>query len=156
MNLIRKNRNNQESEMKTLTVVILVAVLAACSSLPPFTGAKGLSVNPYIVDINWNTTDTCKVASLTEDTTTCVPPAPGLCVGRSDFIIWRSNNPSDAQFEIFFDPLFGPRLKSGRDGWVVRPIDDNAPIGDYKYSIVRKGCPPNKDNTFDPHIRIRD
>jgi len=141
--------------MKVIAVVLLAGFLTACAtSMPPFTGAKGLNLNPYIVDITWNTTDTCLVASLTEDPTTCTLPGLGICVGRGDFIMWRSNSPSNAKYEIFFDPIFGARLKAGSNGIIVRPIDRNAPIAQYKYSIVRDGCAPNLANTYDPRIRI--
>ena len=141
--------------MKAIAVVLLACFLTACAtSMPPFTGAKGLNLNPYIVDITWNTTDTCKVASLTEDPTTCLVPTTGICVHRGDFIIWRSNSPSNAKYEIFFDPIYGTRMKAGSNGIILRAIDRDAPIAEYKYSIVREGCSPNKDNTYDPRIRI--
>lgn len=140
--------------MRTLSVLAAAMLLSACAELPPFTGDKGLNLNPYIVDINWSTTNPCKVESVSEDTTVCSGGESDFCVGRNDFVIWQSNNPSDAQFEIFFDPIDGPAFQAGGNGWVAKKIDKDAPIGLYKYSIVRKGCPPNQDNTFDPHIRI--
>lgn len=140
--------------MRILFAVAVALLLSACAELPPFTGDKGLRPNPYIVDINWSTTDPCKVDSVSEDTTVCSGGGSDFCVGRDDFVIWRSNNPSDAPFEIFFDPIDGPAFTAGGSGWVAKKIDGKAPIGLYKYSIVRDGCPPNQDNTFDPHIRI--
>lgn len=141
--------------MKKLVIVMLATLLAACGpTMPSFTGVKGLNPNPYILDIHWNATNRCKVDSVTEDTTSCVLPGTAFCVGRSDFIIWRSNNPSDAKYEIFFDPIKGMPLKAGRHGIILRAIDANAPLADYKYSIVRDGCAPNLDNVYDPHIRV--
>ncbi len=141
--------------MKRLLIVMLAGILAACGpTMPAFTGVKGLNANPYILDITWDATDRCKVDSVTEDTTTCVLPGTAFCVGRGDFIIWRSNNPSDAKYEIFFDPILGRPLKARRKGIVVRMIDAKAPIADYKYSIVRDGCSPNLENVYDPHIRV--
>lgn len=141
--------------MKAIAVVLLACFLAACAiSMPPFTGAKGLNPNPYIVDITWNTTDICKVASLTEDPTTCTVPTAGLCVHRGDFILWKSNSPSNARYEIFFDPIYGARMKAGSNGLILRAIDRSAPIALYKYSIVREGCAPDLANTYDPRIRI--
>ncbi len=141
--------------MNRLLIVMLAALLAACGpTMPSFTGVKGLSANPYIVDINWNSTNPCLVDSITEDTTSCTLPGVGLCVGREDFIIWRSNNPSDAKYEIFFDPILNMPLKARRKGIIVRMIDRKAPIASYKYSIVRDGCAPDATNTYDPHIRI--
>jgi len=141
--------------MKAIAVVILAGFLMACTTpMPPLTGPKGLNLNPYIVDITWQTADPCKVDTVTEEATTCIVPSPKFCVGRADFIVWRSNNPSDAKYEIFFDPIVGVPLKAGGNGIIVRKVDKDAPIGDYKYSIVRKGCAANAANTFDPRIRV--
>jgi len=141
--------------MKVIAVVILAGFLAACAtSMPPFTGVKGLNLNPYIVDITWQTADPCKVDTVVEETTTCVAPFTDFCVGRADFIIWRSHNPSDAKYEIFFDPIKGVPLKSRRHGIVLAKVDDNAPFAKYKYGIVRDGCTPDVANTFDPYIRV--
>ena len=141
--------------MKSIAVVLLAGILAACATpMPPFTGPKGLKLNPYIVDITWKTTDPCKVDTVVEETTTCVVAGTDFCVGRADFIVWRSNNPSDAKYEIHFDPIVGLPLKSGGNGIIVRPIDDNAPLAKYKYGIVRDGCSPDQANTFDPYIRV--
>ena len=143
--------------MKAIAVILLAGFLTACATpMPPFTGTKGLNLNPYYVDITWSTTNICEVESLTEDPTptTCTTPGMGICVERGDFIIWRSNSPSNAKYEIFFDPFFGARMKAGSNGIIVRPIDRNAPLAEYKYSIVREGCSPNLDNTYDPRIRI--
>ena len=141
--------------MKIIAVVILAGFLTACATpMPPFTGPKGLNLNPYVVDITWQTADPCKVDTVTEETTTCVAAGTAFCVGRADFIIWRSNNPSNAKYEIFFDPIVGVPLKAGGNGVIVRMVNDKAPIADYKYSIVRDGCEPNWENTFDPRIRV--
>ncbi|MDH3337039.1 MAG: hypothetical protein OEM85_14990 [Gammaproteobacteria bacterium] len=141
--------------MKTIAVVMLAGLLAGCATpIPPFTGPKGLNLNPYTVDITWSATETCKVVLLEEEPTTCIIPGIGLCVGRGDFIVWRSKSPPNVKYEIFFDPIYGARLKAGHNGIIVRPIDANAPIATYKYSIVREGCAPNLANTYDPHIRI--
>ena len=142
--------------MKAIAVVLAAGLLTACvTPVPPFTGPKGLNLNPYIVDITWKSgADFCKVDTLTEESTTCLGGGSVFCVGRDDFIIWRSNNPSDAEYEIFFDPIFSPRLKARRNGIIVRPIDKQAPLADYKYSIVREGCAPDLTNTYDPHIRV--
>ena len=143
--------------MKVLTIALLSLILAGCKHMPPFTGPKGLEANPYIVEIHWKTTPACEVDFITEDPaapTTCLITGPGICIGRNDWVFWRSNNPSDADFEIFFDPIDGIPLKTIWDGIAFAPIDDDAPLGQYKYSIVREGCDPNIDNTFDPHIRV--
>lgn len=141
--------------MKIIAVVMCAGLFAGCvTPIPPFIGPKGLNPNPYVVDITWSTTEPCKVDSVTEDPTACLMAGADLCVGRGDFIVWVSNNPSDAKYEIFFDPIYGARLKAGRNGIIVRPIDATAPIATYKYSIVREGCAPDLANTYDPRIRV--
>lgn len=142
--------------MKVMIIVLMAGFLTACATpLPPFTGTKGLALNPYRVHIKWkNGVDECKVDTVTESGEICVGAPGPFCVGRADLIIWTSENPSDARYEIFFDPIFGARLRSNRNGLIVRPIDKKAPFANYKYSIVRKGCAPDLVNTYDPHIRI--
>lgn len=141
--------------MKVIAVLILAGILAACvTPAPPATGHGGLSLQSYTVTITWKTSDICQVDTVTEESTTCVDGNPGFCVARTDFIIWQSDNPSNAKYEIYFDPIMGMPLKAGGNGRIVRQIDDNAPLAEYKYSIVRDGCTPNEQNTFDPRIRI--
>ena len=48
--------------MNRVLMVMLAGLMVACTStMPPFTGDKGLDKNPYIVDIYWSQTDACKV-----------------------------------------------------------------------------------------------
>lgn len=141
--------------MKAIAVVILVGFLTASAALMSEpTGLKLLGWNSYAVDITWQTDKPCQVDTVTEETTTCVNGKSGFCVGRTDFIIWRSNNPSNAKYDIYFDPIQGAPLKAGGSGRIVRQIDDNAPLAKYKYAIVRDGCTPDEANTFDPYIRV--
>lgn len=141
--------------MKLIAVVILTGFLAACvTHAPSATVPGGSSLKSYTVTITWMTSDICKVDKVTEQSTDCVDDKPGFCVARTDFIIWQSNNPSNADYDIYFDPIRGMPLQARGNGRIVRQIDDNAPLAEYKYSIVRDGCTPNEENTFDPRIRI--
>lgn len=141
--------------MKALAVVILAGFLTACDPpLPVSTGSDGPTGQTYTVNIFWKNDSDCKVDRVEEPDTTCKNDDPAFCVGRNDFIIWQSNDPSNAKYEIFFDPITGMPLKAGKEGRIRKRIDENAPFANYKYSIVRDGCSPNEDNTFDPHIRV--
>ena len=148
--------------MKTIAVVLLAAgFLTACdqpmpasTGSPASTGPEGPTSNSYTVNIFWKDGSECEVDKVEEPVTTCTQGDSAFCVGRNDFITWQGNSPSNAKYEIFFDPIRGMPLKAGNDGSIKRPIDENAPLANYKYSIVRDGCPPNADNTFDPHIRV--
>jgi len=157
--------------MKAIAVVILAGLLTACEKPPtPVTGAEVLDPGAnvpdgkeYTVKITWHAEDRCIVKSLTEDSTKCKEPkilglgpepGPAFCVGRTDFVIWQSDNPPNAVYEIFFDPFRGTPLKAEGNGRIKKRIEDKAPIADYKYSIVRDGCEPNKVNTKDPYIRV--
>ncbi len=144
--------------MKRLLIIMLAALLAACGpTMPSFQGVKGLKPNPYIVDITWNSTNRCIVDSFVEEPgRPCTNPGNGICLDRGDYIMWRSNNPSDAKYEIFFDPILNVPLKTRwwSKGIIRRAIDRRAPEAEYKYSIVRDGCDPNFANTYDPHIRV--
>ena len=139
--------------MNKIVIVMLAGLMAACAAMPG-PGASGTSTDPYTVDIYWSTTDSCKVDKVVESATTCIGVTSDICVGRGDFIEWRSNDPSNAKYEIFFDPIQNAPLKAGGNGRIKKPMDANAPIATYKYSIVRDGCSPTLDNTYDPHIRV--
>ena len=157
--------------MKAIAIVLLAGLLAACEKPPtPVTGAEGLDPGAnvpdpkeYTVKITWQADDRCKVASVTAETTECeepkkpglgAEPGPAFCVGRTDFIIWQSNNPPNAEYRIFFDPFLGTPLKTNGNGRIKARVADKAPIADYKYSIVRDDCEPNEANTNDPYIRV--
>ncbi len=137
--------------MKAIAVVLLAIFLTAYATFMP---ASGEIVEAYTVNIFWESPTSCKVAKVEEDDTTCENKEPKFCVHRGDFIIWQSNEPSNVKYEIFFDPIQGMPLKAGNSGKIIKQIDRNAPLADYKYSIVRDGCDPNWENTFDPRIRI--
>ena len=133
-----------------------LSLLTACAlKPPPFSGDEGLRLNPYKVVINFASPTSCIVTSVDEFGGTCTGVASSFCVQRDDFIWWESN-PADIRYEIFFDPLFGARLRSTRRGFILRPVDKTAPYAEYKYSIVREGCDPDDINTFDPRMRVND
>ena len=143
--------------MRSTALALMAGLLSGClAAAPPQPMFKGDQNNPYVVEIPWDTENSCKVnkGAFKEDPAgLCPPPDSGLCLQRDKFIEWQSVNPADAKFEIFFDPLQPTPLKSA-NGKLKRKIDANAPIASYKYSIVRDGCDPTAENTFDPHIRI--
>lgn len=141
------------SGLATVSLLAALTLLASCTSMPKFVGQKGLKENPYVLKINFNATNNCKIDSVKEDMTICNSRAGEFCVKRKQWIIWVSN-PADIQYRIFFDPMLDRPLRSNRKGFIVKPINENAPIAEYKYSIVRKGCKPDDVNTFDPHIRV--
>jgi hypothetical protein len=142
------------SALKITAVITILSLLTACAlKRPPFTGTQGLNFNPHKVVINFTDADPCVITSVDPIATSCVGGGGVFCVGRTEFIWWESN-PADIRYEIFFDPIYSPRLRASPNGFVLRPIDDRAPIGDYKYSIVREGCDPKKAYTFDPLIRV--
>jgi len=132
--------------MKAIAIALLAGALVS--------GSQGLSLNGYTVTITWDSDDPCKVAEVAHEPTNCLYKESQICVARTDFIIWQSINPPNAKYEIYFDPIMGQPLKSGGNGKIVRQIDDNAPLAEYKYSILRDGCPANEENTFDPRIRV--
>jgi hypothetical protein len=137
--------------MKAIAVVLLAIFLTAYATSMP---ASAGPVEAYTVQIFWKTDKPCEVNKVEEEKTTCKKDDSAFCVARNDFIIWQSNNPSNAKYEIYFDPIQGMPLKAGQNGKLVKQIDDNAPLADYKYSIVREGCAPDLANTYDPRIRV--
>jgi len=153
--------------MKTIVIVLLAVLLTACdkpvsapTGSPAAAGHNGLKPASYTVNIFWKDGSECEVGKVEEPDTTCKKnndsaenDEPALCVHPGDFIVWQSNEPSDAKFAIFFDPIRGGQVQTG-SGTIRRQIDDKAPEAYYKYSIVRDGCESNDVNTFDPRIRV--
>jgi len=148
----RTEKTRKRSRMVLVALPLIAFVLVGCTNIPSFTGTKGEKANPYIVKINFDTADDCKVLSVDEETTP-LSCGSGFCLKRNEWVVWHSE-PAGIKYEIFFNPIVGVPLKSWRNGYLVRPIDRRAPEADYKYSIVRDGCKPNEMNTFDPHIRV--
>jgi hypothetical protein len=69
-------------------------------------------------------------------------------------ITWQAvdemGNDSTEKFEIFFDPIQGQPLIAPR-GNLKRPVDNGAPIGLYKYTVVGSRCAASP---LDPNFRV--
>jgi len=144
------------SIIRMIFVLTNLSLLTACAlKPPPFSGVPGFRLNPYKIVINFASPTSCIVTSVDETGAACSGGGAGFCVDRGDFVWWESN-PADIRYEIFFDPIFGARLKSTRHGYILRPVDNTAPVAEYKYSIVREGCAPDNTNTFDPRMRVNE
>jgi hypothetical protein len=147
--------------MRVIVSVVVLGFMAACTQKAEVAGDTQVSADnsalaTYVIGIRWSETDDCQVAELQLDPgVECDATPEKICVQRGDFIKWVSLEPPGTGFSIHFDPIQGMPLKAPT-GQIKRPIDDDAPIADYKYSIVKNGCDPNGDNTYDPHIRVED
>ncbi len=153
--------------MKVIVVVLLAGFLTACdkpmpasTESPAATGPNGRPPATYTVDIHWKDGSDCEVKEVRAPETDCEKnndsvenDEPDFCVHPGDFIIWQSNEPSNAKFAIYFDPIKGGQVQTG-SGTIRKQIDDKAPEAYYKYSILRDGCDPDDVNTYDPRIRI--
>jgi hypothetical protein len=69
-------------------------------------------------------------------------------------ITWQAvddtGNDSTESFELFFDPIRGQPLKAPR-GTLQRPVDNSAPVGLYKYTVVGSRC---TGSPLDPNFRV--
>lgn len=140
--------------MRIILTALTVLLLSACAPQSSMSLSKGKVNDPFVVEIYWSDTDTCIVRDVKEDKDgRCSIFSSKLCLRREQHVEWRSMNPSNAAYEIYFDPIQGAPLQTN-NGRLKRKIDNDAPIADYKYSILRDGCDPTKVNTYDPHIRI--
>jgi len=113
---------------------------------------QGSIIKPWVVTIEFNPGNHCLITGTKRDPTKCTK-GKGFCVKRAESIEWRSK-PENIGYELFFDPIQGQPLKSDGHGVLRRKIDPDAPIANYKYSIVGEGCAPDGTNTHDPHIRV--
>lgn len=134
-----------------------LALVASCFQNPSGSVRKvalgdGSPANPWIVTVKFNPSDHCDITGTTPDPTTC-SSGSGFCVERNHKIEWRSD-PPNTQYEIFFDPFRGRPYRAKTDGTLSMNIDPNAPIAEYKYSVLGLGCTPTEKNTHDPRIRI--
>lgn len=138
----------------------ILTLLASCASAPRASGtgtttlAKGDKTNPWVLEITWKT-DACKVDKVEPKTkSTCVGLNPNdFCVNQGKWVQWASAN--NKKFRIYFSPFKGSTAHAGPGdkGKTKKRINDKAPPGLYKYSILADGCDPTTD-TFDPHIRV--
>ena len=79
---------------------------------------------------------------------------PDITTSRGRTLIWQAKDQAgqntDVTFKIYFDPIQGATLRA-QNGRVSRPIDGNAPLVDYKYTIVSERCEAQPE---DPLIRV--
>jgi len=144
--------------IRPIMVIATLSLLASCVSTPSGTVRKaalgnGSPGNPWIVTIQFNPKDNCVVADTERDPTICLAKRSGFCVERKQKIVWRSD-PVGIKYELFFHPFLGQPFKSDANGVTRKTIKPDAPIANYKYSILAVGCVPNERNTYDPHIRV--
>ena len=152
-------KNRLTANGRTIFLLFAISIfLAACAAKPSFNvRAKslgtGTQLDPYIVTINFKGVGSCEIIDVEEDPASCnAKPSTELCASRGDFIRWLSN-PAGIQWKIYFDPIQGATIISDANGKKRKKIDDDAPFGYYKYSILGIGC--NKDtDTYDPYMRV--
>lgn len=79
---------------------------------------------------------------------------PDVDAERGKKVIWqavdRDGAPTSVAFRIYFDPTRGSSVYARR-GKASRPIEDDAPKVDYKYTVVADDC---RDKPEDPNIRV--
>ena len=81
-----------------------------------------------------------------------VDSEPSVRKGRQ--VRWQAydhnGQPEAIAFKIYFDPINGGFI-NGQPGFAQRPINNNVPVGLYKYTVLGDSCP---DYTYDPNIRV--
>jgi hypothetical protein len=92
---------------------------------------------------------------ITFDAAGCpIPPVADATATRGQTIVWQAYDQQGAKsreaFKLYFDPIQGATMR-GNQGRVSRPIDDDAPKVDYKYTVVGERC---EGSPLDPNIRV--
>jgi hypothetical protein len=83
-----------------------------------------------------------------------IPPVAEAIATRGQTITWQAYDQQGAKsreaFKLYFDPIQGATMRGNR-GKVSRPIDDDAPKVEYKYTVVGERC---EESPLDPNIRV--
>ena len=151
------NNSNKVSAIRGLVIAAIVAIssiLASCQSFPAPSGPRGGQNNPYLVTFSWQNADPCKVdaGSFTFDGETCANnPQTDFCVGRNKWVQWQSTPAK--KYDIYLSPFVSSSINAGNNGKAKKRINDKAPWGYYKYTILADNCDADTD-AYDPRMRV--
>jgi hypothetical protein len=111
-------------------MLIVVATITACAQSP--------ALAPANVTVTFS-----------GDCPQSVSPNP-VDVSHAQKIHWQST-PANKDFSIHYDPFHGRPINSNNNGLAKSPpIDSNAPLVEYKYTITAVNC----GSPLDPHIVV--
>ncbi|MDH4048336.1 MAG: hypothetical protein OEW68_00730 [Gammaproteobacteria bacterium] len=145
-------RNSRTSLRRWLIAGFSVPVFGVSSGCADIsTLEKGDKNNPWEITISFSDAEACEIQSVTAESNSCGLPDEDICIERGKFLEWKTD-PSGIDFDIFFGPTEEGAIK-GNNGKAKSKINDFAPPGMYKYSILRRDCDP-EEYLLDPRVRV--
>lgn len=149
------NKVNAMCGIRIGAIAALLSLMASCQSFPaPIGPPNGGQNSPFLVTFSWQNADPCKVdpGSISFVGETCVNnPPTDFCVGRNKWVQWESTPAK--KYDIYLSPFVASSINAGNNGKAKKRINDKAPYGYYKYTILADNCDADTD-AFDPRMRV--